>query len=84
MAEVLSDPQVQHLGLIEEVEHAKAGKLKFVGPAVSYAKLSTESAKPPPLLGEQTALILAELGCGAEEVRGMVEQGIVKTAATDT
>lgn len=84
MAEVLSDPQVEHLGLIEEVEHPKAGKLRFVGPAVNYAKLSTESPKPPPLLGEQTALILAELGCGAEEVRGMEEQGIVKTAGAGT
>ena len=28
VAEVLDDPQVKHLGLIEEVEHPTAGRLK--------------------------------------------------------
>ncbi|TAJ78843.1 CoA transferase, partial [bacterium] len=42
VAEVLSDPQVEHLGLVEEVEHPQVGKLKFVGPAVSFTNLSRE------------------------------------------
>ncbi|MGH7771776.1 MAG: CaiB/BaiF CoA transferase family protein, partial [Candidatus Binatia bacterium] len=51
MAEVLADPQVRHLGLIEEVEHPKVGALKFVGSAVNYADLPRKKAGPPPLLG---------------------------------
>jgi len=78
IAEVLDDPQVKHLNLIEEVEHPKAGKWKFVGPPVSYGKLTADPAKPPPLVGEQTAMILAELGYDADEVRELAEQGIVK------
>ncbi|TMA04394.1 MAG: CoA transferase [Deltaproteobacteria bacterium] len=80
MAEVVSDPQVAHLGLVEEVEHPKMGKLKFVGPAVSFANLSREKIKPPPLLGEQTATILAELGYTQAAVEELAEQGIVKIA----
>ena len=80
MAEVLSDPQVRHLGLAEEVEHPRAGKLKFVGPAVSYANLSKEKAKPPPLLGEQTEAILSELGYDHAAVEALASQGIVKLA----
>ncbi len=78
MAEVLSDPQVKHLGLVEEVEHPKAGKLKFVGPAVSYTNLATKSAMPPPLLGEQTAAILLELGYSHAAVKELEGQGVIR------
>jgi crotonobetainyl-CoA:carnitine CoA-transferase CaiB-like acyl-CoA transferase len=78
IGEVLADPQVKHLDMLEETEHPQAGKWKFVGPPVTYAKLSTEPAKPPPLLGEQTAMIMAELGYDSEDVKGLEEQGIVK------
>ncbi len=77
VAEVLRDPQVEHLGLVEEVEHPQAGKLKFVGPGVSFTNLFREKTKPPPLLGEQTAAILAELGYSREEVSDLEKQGVV-------
>jgi crotonobetainyl-CoA:carnitine CoA-transferase CaiB-like acyl-CoA transferase len=80
VAEVVSDPQVAHLGLVEEVEHPEIGKLKFVGPGVSFANLSRERVKPPPLLGEQTAAILAELGYTQAAVAELAEQGIVRVA----
>jgi len=78
VAEVLSDPQVEHLGLVEEVEHPKAGKMRFVGPAVSYTNLSQGKPKPPPLLGEQTAAILTELGYSQADMEEMQGKGIIK------
>ena len=78
VAEVLSDPQVKHLGLVEEIEHPQAGKLKFVGPAVSFTNLSGDKAKPPPLLGEQSAAVLTELGYSQAEIKRLEEQGSVK------
>jgi len=80
LAEVLSDPQVEHLGLVEEIEHPKAGKLKFVGPPVSFTNLSTEKAKPPPLLGEHTTAILNELGYSGVAIKKLEGQSIVKVA----
>jgi crotonobetainyl-CoA:carnitine CoA-transferase CaiB-like acyl-CoA transferase len=80
VAEVLSDPQVEHLGLVEEVEHPKAGKMRFVGPAVTYTNLSQGKAKPPPLLGEHTRTILTELGYSDAAVRDLQSQGVVKIA----
>jgi crotonobetainyl-CoA:carnitine CoA-transferase CaiB-like acyl-CoA transferase len=80
MAEVLSDPQVKHLDLIEETEHATAGKLKFVGPAVSYEGIQRKKSAPPPLVGEHTSKILAELGYSAEQVRQLAVQGAVAIA----
>ncbi len=80
MAEVLEDEQVQHLGLIEEMEHSVAGKLKFVGAPVHYSGLPGMEAVAPPLLGEQTKAVLAELGYERAEIEGLEAEGIVKVA----
>ena len=79
MAEVLSDPQVSHLGLIHEVKHPKVGTLKFVESAVNYVDLPKGVTNPPPLLGEHTETILGELGYSKVAVRKLEEQGVVKT-----
>jgi crotonobetainyl-CoA:carnitine CoA-transferase CaiB-like acyl-CoA transferase len=77
MAEVLSDPQVEHLSLTEEVEHPTAGKLKFIGGAVSYQGIQRKDSGPPPLLGEHTRQILAELGYGERQIEELRIQGAV-------
>lgn len=79
MAEVLADPQVIHLGLVHEVKHPKVGTFKFVGSPVNYSDLPKGSANPPPLLGEHTEAILAELGYSKAAVKKLNEQGVVKT-----
>ena len=78
LAEVLADPQVSHLGLIEEVEHPKVGGLKFVGSAVNYENLPRKKANPPPLLGEHTTAILTKLGYSQAEVKKLEGQGVIK------
>ncbi|MEE8608422.1 MAG: CoA transferase [Nitrospiraceae bacterium] len=78
LAEVLADPQVSHLGLIEEVEHPRVGGLKFVGSAVNYENLPRKKANPPPLLGEHTTAILTELGYSQAEVKKLEGQGVIK------
>jgi len=80
IAEVLDDPQVRHLGMVEEVSHPKAGSWKFVGGPVSYTKLSPDPARPAPMVGEQTARILAEIGYDSDELRELEDEGIIKVA----
>jgi crotonobetainyl-CoA:carnitine CoA-transferase CaiB-like acyl-CoA transferase len=80
MGEVLSDPQVKHLGLTEAVEHPKAGKLQFVGPAISYKGIQQETSAPPPLLGEHTRKILRELGYDDSQMGELESQGTIKAA----
>jgi crotonobetainyl-CoA:carnitine CoA-transferase CaiB-like acyl-CoA transferase len=79
MAEVLSDPQVRHLDLIEELAHPQAGKLQFVGGPVRYGELTKEPSTPPPLVGEHTVEILKELGHGQSAIDELTLAGIVKT-----
>ena len=80
MAEVLADPQVSHLGLVHEVNHAKVGNHKFVGSGVNYPDLPKGSADPPPMLGEHTESILSELGYSKVGIKKLVERGVVKTS----
>jgi len=77
IAEVLDDPQVKHLGITEELEHPKAGQLKFVGGPVHFVNLPKERSAPPPLLGEHTVAVLTEMGYGRAAIDELASQGIV-------
>jgi crotonobetainyl-CoA:carnitine CoA-transferase CaiB-like acyl-CoA transferase len=77
MGEVLSDPQVKHLGLVESTDHAQAGRMEFVGPPVNLGDLPRRGANPPPLVGEHTRSILDELGYDRRTVQELEGQGVV-------
>ena len=78
IAEAMADPQVRHLGLTEELEHAKAGKLTFIGGPVKYDNLNKKISTTPPLLGEQTVAILSEIGYGQEAIDEFAAKGITR------
>ena len=80
VAEVLADPQVKHLDLVEELAHPQAGRLKFVGAPVRYDGLAREKSAPPPLLGEQTAAILKQLGYDQAAIDELARQKIIRVA----
>ena len=80
VAEVLDDPQVKHLALLEELEHPRAGKLQFVGGPVRFENLGQERSAPPPMLGEQSDKVLRELGHTAAAISDLQTRGITRTA----
>jgi crotonobetainyl-CoA:carnitine CoA-transferase CaiB-like acyl-CoA transferase len=61
------------------VEHPTAGPLELVGSPIWGATRTDPT--PPPLLGQHTRDILAELGKTTEEVDRLAEQGIVGCSA---
>jgi crotonobetainyl-CoA:carnitine CoA-transferase CaiB-like acyl-CoA transferase len=77
IAQALADPQVSHLKLTEEVEHAVVGKMKFVGPPVRYSNFIEASSLPPPLVGEHTVAVLSELGYLGEAIEELRAQGVI-------
>jgi CoA:oxalate CoA-transferase len=79
VAEVLDDPQVKHLALLEELEHPRAGKLQFVGGPVRFENLGQERSAPPPMLGEQSDKVLRELGHTAAAISDLQTRGITRT-----
>jgi crotonobetainyl-CoA:carnitine CoA-transferase CaiB-like acyl-CoA transferase len=75
---VFNDPQVRHLGLVQEVEHPHYGKVKVVGPPAAFSESAVGVQGPPPLLGEHNREILTRLlGYTEEQVKSFGDQGVI-------
>lgn len=61
LAQAFADPQVVHSGQVVTVQHPVAGDLRLVGPAALFSATPAEVRLPPPLLGQHTAEVLAEV-----------------------
>ena len=77
VAEALADPQVRANHMLLEMEHPKAGKVRATGNPMRLSKGRTHH-DPPPLLGQHSDEVLAELlGYPAEEIRRLRDAGVV-------
>ncbi|KAK7031383.1 CAIB/BAIF family enzyme [Favolaschia claudopus] len=70
-------PQAVARGVVTEVEHPRAGKIKLVAPAVSYNGEKMKVRRPPPWLSEHTEEVMEELGYSSEEVTDLRGKGII-------
>jgi crotonobetainyl-CoA:carnitine CoA-transferase CaiB-like acyl-CoA transferase len=75
--EAVEDPQVKHLGLVQQSSHPARGSFRVVGPGVRMSGTPLGPIVPPPLLGEHTEQVLAELGYGAQEIARLRADGAV-------
>jgi formyl-CoA transferase len=50
--EVYGNPQLAHLGMIDEVDHPTLGRLRLPGAPVRHSRSTRDDPRPPPLLGE--------------------------------
>lgn len=76
-AEVAEDPQVQAAGLLREVEHPVAGKLRQPRPSAEMFGQSV-ALTPAPTHGQHTAEVLAELGYADEAIRRLAAERVIK------
>ena len=75
--EVFADPTVRHLGLVAEVDHPVAGRVRAPGIPVRMDGTPPSVRTPPPLLGEHTEAILGELGYDANEIATLRREGAI-------
>jgi crotonobetainyl-CoA:carnitine CoA-transferase CaiB-like acyl-CoA transferase len=64
-------------GLTVELEHATLGRMRQVKPPFELSGTPASVRTPPPLLGEQTDEILAELGYGSDDVATLRRDGAI-------
>jgi crotonobetainyl-CoA:carnitine CoA-transferase CaiB-like acyl-CoA transferase len=81
LAEAFQDPQAEARGAVWTLSHPLLGSLPtLANPLRFLSRTPAGPTLPPPLLGEHTEEVLLEAGYTPEEVRGLVEKGVVRTA----
>ncbi len=75
--EVFADPVVRHLGLIAEVDHPTAGRVRAPGVPVRMSGTPASVRRHPPQLGEHTDEILREVGYSDDEITALRREGAI-------
>ena len=75
--EVFADPQVQHLELRQRVPHPALGEVDQLGFPYRFSASPAAIRRHPPLLGEHTEEVLAEVGYSPAQIARLREAGAV-------
>jgi crotonobetainyl-CoA:carnitine CoA-transferase CaiB-like acyl-CoA transferase len=77
IAQVFADPQVLARRMLVELPHAQVGTFKTTGLPVKLSQTPGAIDRAPPLLGEHTDAVLAELGFTTTEIAALRAQRII-------
>jgi len=74
--EIVQDPHVLSRNILAEIEDPEKGRVKIIKTPIFVSGKAPEIQRRPPLLGEHTSEILAEVGYSKEEIQEFLEKGI--------
>ena len=75
VAESLGDPQTRSQELVQEMPHPALGTVAVPGFPYRFGGTPLAVRHPPPLLGQHTAEVLAEVGFGPDAIAALVAEG---------
>ena len=76
LQEVFAEPQVVHLGIVQDVVSQHQGPQRLVGQPVQLERTPSKIARAAPRRGEHSEEILAELGYSAQDVARLKATGV--------
>src|SRR5574341_1510050 len=80
--EVVHDPQIAARGMIVEMEHPVAGKVRLPNLPFRFSRADTTPQRPAPLLGQHNREVLQELlRYSVEQVAAMEQSGVLYAEA---
>jgi len=74
--QALLDPHAESRGVVFETRHPKAGMLKQLMVPYRFRNFRFEAGRPPPVLGEHTSEILAEVGYTKSKINGFLSSKV--------
>jgi crotonobetainyl-CoA:carnitine CoA-transferase CaiB-like acyl-CoA transferase len=77
LGEVFNDPVVRHLGLIAEMDHPVAGRVRAPGIPVRLSETPASVRRAPPELGEHTDEVLDEIGYTRDDIAKLRTDGAI-------
>ena len=77
LSEVFDDPQVQHRGMVVSMAHPLSDALRVVASPMKLSETPVAYRLPPPLMGQHTDEVLAELGHGPDAIAAWREDGVI-------
>ncbi|MEU9324381.1 CoA transferase [Streptomyces canus] len=78
MPDVFADPQIQHRGMLIEVDDPASGQLPMLANPIRFTATPVEGYAPPPALGEHTAEVLTALaGVTERQLTALRDRGVV-------
>ena len=74
---MFEDVQVKHLDIAQHVPSDENRHIQLVGQPVTLSRTLSKMAARPPEFGEQTEEVLAEFGCGTDEIAELRQRKVV-------
>lgn len=75
--EILESDLVQARNMVPTIQHPKVGEMRMVGIPIKLSDCPGEVRLPPPLLGEHTDEILADLGYSEDYIKSIRSDGVI-------
>jgi len=69
--DVMDDPHLKAVGFLRDVEHPAAGPIRTFGVPSTWSRTQPDIRREPPLMGEHSAEVLAELGFDAAAIEAL-------------
>ena len=75
LAEAFDDPQARHHEMLVEFEHPGAGHVRTTGSPIRIDGNPARTDRIPPMLGQHTRAVLAEVGVDDGTIQKMIDEG---------
>jgi crotonobetainyl-CoA:carnitine CoA-transferase CaiB-like acyl-CoA transferase len=77
IGQMLSDPQLESREMIKTLMHPTVGATRVIGAPIKLSETAATVRTPPPVLGQHTDAVLAELGYDAAAIAGLRDQRVI-------
>ena len=77
VADVFEDPQVKARGMLTHVAHPSGVQIPQLSSPMRFSDAPLQTQSAPPLLGQHSAAILAELGYAPDDIAALRTQGSI-------